>query len=52
MKKLVAGAAVAALLGSAAFADVNVGLGGQNVWAIGNGVNSDGDSANDVKMTK
>ena len=50
MKKLVAGAAVAALLGSAAFADVNVGLSGQNVWAIGNGVNANGDSANDVKM--
>ena len=43
MKKLVAGAAVAALLGSAAFADVNIGLGGNNVAAIGNKANSDGD---------
>ena len=46
MKKLVATAAAAALLGSAAFAaDVNLGISGQNVWAIGNGLNEkqDGD---------
>lgn len=51
MKKLVATAAVAAMLGSAAFADVHVGLNGQNVWAIGNSTDTGNDNSSEVMMT-
>ena len=51
MKKLVATAAVAAMLGSAAFADVNVGLNGQNVWAIGNSTDTGNDNSSEVMMS-
>jgi opacity protein-like surface antigen len=48
MKKLVATAAAAALLGTAAFAaDVKIGGWGRGVWLTGNGVNEEGDG-NDI----
>ena len=50
MKKLVAGAAVAALLGSAAFADVSVGAWGRAVTGIGNATNGDSDGT-DVQIS-
>jgi len=61
MKKLVATAAAAALLGSAAFAGVslggdsmkiNMGGWGRGVWLTGNGVNSDGDNDIYTSATK
>ena len=48
MKKLVAGAAVAALLGSAAFAEVSVGAWGRAVAGIGNATNSDNDGTDTI----
>ena len=48
MKKLVATAAVAAMLGSAAFADVSVGAWGKAVVGIGNGTKASGDGTDVV----
>jgi hypothetical protein len=50
MKKLVATAAVAAMLGSAAFADVSVGAWGKAVTGIGNATNGKGDGT-DVQIS-
>ena len=50
MKKLVATAAVAAMLGSAAFADVSVGAWGRSVTGIGNAKNEKGDGT-DVQIS-
>lgn len=48
MKKLVATAAAAAMLGSAAFADVSLGAWGRAVAGIGNQVNDDADGTSNV----
>jgi len=51
MKKLVATAAVAAMLGSAAFADVSVGAWGKAVVGIGNAKNPAGTDTTDAVIT-